>query len=1584
MSRWPRVVAVLMVVLMGFTALVTLVPNVQAALWTQDTDVDFNAGTLNGVEVVGTGPAAILNLVQDATDWRNETPPSNPGAREGPAMAYDSTNGVVVLFGGYNGAELGDTWEYDPVVNTWAMITPPSPPSARAYSGMTFDSANGVVVLFGGVSGTGFEADTWEYNALANTWTETTPGLSPGTMASYHLAFHSAASRSVLFGWDLGTNTMRTWAYDALANMWANRNPTGTPSNRASHAMAYDAQLNRIVLFGGSFLVTVYDETWEYDYSANSWTETTPLPPNPSPPPRTSAGMSYRSSQSETYLFGGNAGPSPLADTWRYFDPGGQRLWVNVITQRSPAGRHTFGMTDEASNSESIIFGGILAGGFRASDTWAFGPAYRTAGTFDSQTFDSFGANVNWNTIAFAPTAQPPLTLLRFQIAASNSGSGPWNYYGPACNSITYYTVSPSAICATQDLLRYLRVRAYMSTTNNLNTPSLDQFTIDYTVPAVDPYIVLTAPADSEFGVSQTAPIFIRFSEPMNPATVFYTIAPSVSVTETWTESDSALTLDHAAPLAECTAYTVTITAGNDASGAPLNNGLNLVPNPFSFVTLCDNPEIVTTDPPQGMMDVPLIADIVIDFSEPMDRPTVMWSIDPTITLSGSWTLGDTRLTLTHVGDFPQCTMHTVTIAGEDLAGLALLPGPAPNPFEFHTQCTIPFIVDTNPYHLEINVGLTEAIWVNFSESMDTPTVTWTLSPSLALTPQWWNGDMTLELRHATPFAACTVYTVAIPTGKDLDGNDLFPGQHESHAPNPWSFMTICPNPSLVVTIPMDGDTGVSQTANITIQFSEPMNPATVVPSITPFVPLTPSWNPSNELLTLSHAGFPFGCGPNVVTIQGEDVDGNLLVDGLAPNPWTFMPTCPNPFIMSTVPADLATGVALSAVIDVTFSEPMDRATVVWVIVPDVNVTDTWSANDTKLRLTPTASLAQSTQYTVAIPAGKDLNGDDLILGPAPNPWRFTTAAISPWIASTDPVDGATGVSTTAAVTLVFSEPMDTPTVFANATPPVVFIYGWSPDNMTLTLSHLAPFVECLSYSISVVGQDTTGDPLAAGPVPNPFDFMIVCTRPSITDTNPADGATSVPLGAAIWVNFSEPMDTATVSAVLVPGAGGLSYTWTNGNRTLSVAHASPFAECTIYAVTVAGNDTDGNALIGGPRPNPWSFRSFCTPPQIMSTVPVDGATGVSPTAAIVVTFSRAMNTGTVSANFVPVATGSSVWSGGDTILTLTPNPALSDCTSYVVTITGQDTNGNALVPGPAPNPFDFTTACPAAGPPSNLRITVVPPNILRLTWNAVPLADRYRVYESANRFASFPSGWNQLGEPTLTSFDAIGHYTDGQAHHYLVRSIRGSTESSNSSMAAKIVRAFPFNPGGSNAHWFSLPYRSSYASASDIATELGSGRVDVIGKWNPATQSSTLYYWFRGAWRGTDFTINAGDGLWLGAVSAFSWAILGTDPATTLSFTFNSPPVGNTNWVSVPLTGTYVRAADFVVDIEGNTGGGANTKIIDVVKWDSASQSFLRFYWTGGGWIGNNFVLGPGDAVYFTIVASFNWQPDLVTPEVP
>ncbi len=1356
-------VVVLSVVL---SALVLTVPLVQAATWTVDTDMDFGQGMLTGVEVIGTGAPAYIQLLKDGMDWRDESPSSDPGLREGPAMAYDSTNNVVVLFGGYNGLNLNDTWEYSPGTNTWTEVFPPTMPSARAYSAMAYDSTNNRIVLFGGVSDLDWERDTWEYNAGANTWQETTPVTSPPQSPTYHLAFVSTQDRVLLIGQNLASTLMETWAYDTASDSWVDRAPSAQPSARSSYAIAYNANLDRVVLFGGFDSSvppgTTLGDTWEYNWGTNMWTQTTTTGPNA----RTESGLTYWSSTQATILFGGNDGLSYYTDTWRYPNTAGVRQWETVVTQRSPPGRIMFGISDETSAGKSFVFGGRLQSGMLTSDTWSLGPAFRLQGTWVSAMSDSGGANVDWNTISWVGTDSPPTTVLRFQLATSDDPAGPWTFYGPGGSISAYYAApSPQTIWVGHDSERYIRIFAQIYTVDNLVSPTLDSITIDYTVPASNPYIIWTDPYHSQPLVPTDKLISIRFSESMNTVSVTYNINPGLATTPEWSESNSRLTLNHTG-MSQCTAYTVTITAGTDMGGNPLIGGP--VPNPFTFTTICVRPEITSTTPIQGTVGVPLNANIIVDFSEPMDTATVLADITPFVSLTPAWSIGDTRVTYTHP-DFQQCLDYTVNVTGKDLDGSDLLPGLVPNPWSFRVVCTTPYVVSTIPYHYEIDTTVTSSIVVTFSEPMDTATVLADITPSISLTPSWSVGDTVVTYAHPD-FAVCTAYSVNM-TGKDLSGDDLWIGKFAGFADNPWLFVTACTNPYILFTQPADGETGVDRLADITVQFSKVMDNTSVTWDLLPSIPLNSSWDVDNKALFLRHTDL-FKCGVNQITITGMDGSGNSLQDVLAPNPWTFTPLCPNP-----------------------------------------------------------------------------------------------------WVVSTDPVNDTFGVSLVQDIVVTFSEAMDTVTVSCGLNPAIALTPSWSVGDTVLTLSHVTPFATSTMYTVTCTGQDVDGNNLVAGPVPNPWSFTTAGALPYIVDTDPPDGDIDVPLVQDIVVTFSEAMDTVTVTCAPVP-AIALTTAWSVGDTVLTLSHVTPFTASTLYTVTCTGQDVDGNNLVAGPVPNPWSFTTVAVAP-------------------------------------------------------------------------------------------------PEA--PGGLQVTKVPPSTVRLTWISVPGADSYNIYESGDRFVAFP--WTMLGTTITTTFDA-NHLADGLTHYYIVRAVESGIEGANSTMGVKIDKAIGYSAASSNIYWFSLPYQSSYAKASDISTELTSTQITVVAKWDPDKQKPVLWYNFRSKWRGTDFTISPGDGLYIGSVSAFSWVIVGTDADVVLPFTLNAPPKNNVNWLSIPYTGTYSRASDIANEL-------TSANITEIGLWNPVTQTTVRWFWTGSMWTGTDFAFSPGDGIYIIIASDFSWQPILITPEV-
>ena len=160
--------------------------------------------------------------------------------RDGHAMAFDSTRGVCVMFGGTRGSRgMADTWEWNGT--SWRQVGSGGP-YPRFAASMTFDSARGVTVLFGGLGNFGngdvLLGDTWEWNGTY--WREHygIPGPPPRAWAGF--AFDTRRNRAVLQTGGTGTFEWNgsSWTQVAVAQ----------PSTQSSQ-LAFDAARGVGVMF---------------------------------------------------------------------------------------------------------------------------------------------------------------------------------------------------------------------------------------------------------------------------------------------------------------------------------------------------------------------------------------------------------------------------------------------------------------------------------------------------------------------------------------------------------------------------------------------------------------------------------------------------------------------------------------------------------------------------------------------------------------------------------------------------------------------------------------------------------------------------------------------------------------------------------------------------------------------------------------------------------------------------------------------------------------------------------------------------------------------------------------------------------------------------------------------------------------------------------------------------------------------------------------------------------------------------------------------------------------------------------------
>jgi len=263
-----------------------------------------------------------------------------------------------------------------------------------------------------------------------------------------------------------------------------------------------------------------------------------------------------------------------------------------------------------------------------------------------------------------------------------------------------------------------------------------------------------------------------------------------------------------------------------------------------------------------------------------------------------------------------------------------------------------------------------------------------------------------------------------------------------------------------------------------------------------------------------------------------------------------------------------------------------------------------------------------------------------------------------------------------------------------------------------------------LSYSTTYIATITTGaedidgNALAAEYV---WSFTTGAapdtTAPTVIFTGAFDGETGLPINRNATVTFSEPMAPATLNSPATnftlretvsgnPVAGVVTYA---GN----IATFNPNSDLlflTEYTSTVTTGATDlaGNALVGGLRPNPWSWTTGAAPdiiaPTVTLTNPADLDIDVAINSTVNATFSEEMmNTSISTATFTvqesgpplgPILDGTVNYSPITDIATFTPQTGLTAATEYTATITtgAEDLAGNALVAGAVPNPWTFTT----------------------------------------------------------------------------------------------------------------------------------------------------------------------------------------------------------------------------------------------------------------------------------------------------
>lgn len=163
--------------------------------------------------------------VWDGSNWSQKDPQTKPPARLGTTLAYDSARGQTLMFSGRDintGITSADTWVWDG--NNWSQKSPQTSPSARSEAALAYDSTRGQMVLFGGHDQVAYNAaDTWVWDG--SNWSQEFPQTSPNGRSGHSLAYDPVHDQVILFG---GAADSETWAWNGGAA------PTAGPSITAA------------------------------------------------------------------------------------------------------------------------------------------------------------------------------------------------------------------------------------------------------------------------------------------------------------------------------------------------------------------------------------------------------------------------------------------------------------------------------------------------------------------------------------------------------------------------------------------------------------------------------------------------------------------------------------------------------------------------------------------------------------------------------------------------------------------------------------------------------------------------------------------------------------------------------------------------------------------------------------------------------------------------------------------------------------------------------------------------------------------------------------------------------------------------------------------------------------------------------------------------------------------------------------------------------------------------------------------------------------------------------------------------------
>ncbi len=293
---------------------------------------------------------------------------------------------------------------------------------------------------------------------------------------------------------------------------------------------------------------------------------------------------------------------------------------------------------------------------------------------------------------------------------------------------------------------------------------------------------------------------------------------------------------------------------------------------------------------------------------------------------------------------------------------------------------------------------------------------------------------------------------------------------------------------------------------------------------------------------------------------------------------------------------------------------------------------------------------------------------------------------------------------TTTGIEVTFDEPVNHPSAERafEIEPPVEGTFSWAGPTLLFTPSQPLPLETSFTVRIGAGVRD-----LAGNEVDEPSEAFAFATTgpPAVAESDPADGASAVPLDAPLVITFTTLMDTGSVERALeVEPFMAYDLRW--DGELLTVLPTRPLRPDTEYMVRFEEGATDlaGIALESGAE---IRFRTQ-TGLRASALVPAEGSEGVAIGSPIALVFDVALDPDSVEQELLTITppvpglltVGSLPAAGGDQdeprVLRFDPAGPLPPNTTFEVEVgtTLRAADGGQLV---EPVAWRFTTGAPTA-----------------------------------------------------------------------------------------------------------------------------------------------------------------------------------------------------------------------------------------------------------------------------------------------